>query len=401
MLTTARVRAAAPQARPYKIADGQGLFLFVAPTGLRSWRMAFRFGGKAQLITFGQFPSVSLSDARCARDEARARLRQGVRPTGVRTREAVANAALTFEAVALAWHADQARTWSPAHAADTLASLQRDILPHLGATLVCDVTSPTLLKLLRNVERRGSLETARRLFHRLNMIFERATAEGLIEHNPAAPVRSGLARRRPTKWQPAVTALEDVREAYAAIAAVLAASSARAAVQLLALTAVRSAAVRLARWDEFEGIDWQTGQAIEPLWRVPSINMKLAWTKKGDARFDHLVPLSSAAVQVLRAARAGGVGEYVFPGRNGQGPLSENTLSELHARAGLRGRHTPHGWRASFATILNEARPGDRAAIDLALAHAPKDKVEAAYNRSEQLGRRRVLFELWAEMLMP
>jgi integrase len=164
---------------------------------------------------------------------------------------------------------------------------------------------------------------------------------------------------------------------------------------------VRLAAVRGAEWDEFEEVDW-TGRFVGPLrptWRVPAARMKLAKAKKADSAHDHLVPLSREAVEVLLAARqiAGG-SRYTFAGRNGA-QLGEGAIGALYASTRFHGRHVPHGWRATFSTLLNERFPADRALIDRALAHAGKDKVEAAYNRAEHLGRRRWLFQAWGEML--
>jgi len=134
--------------------------------------------------------------------------------------------------------------------------------------------------------------------------------------------------------------------------------------------------------------------------------MKLARAKKGEERFAHLVPLSAPALAVLRAAadladQKSGFPEsgLVFPGRGRNSPIGERAIGDLYVAAGFRGRHVPHGWRASFSTIMNELQPETRAAIDLALAHTPKDKVEAAYNRSEMLGTRRALFERWGALL--
>jgi integrase len=171
----------------------------------------------------------------------------------------------------------------------------------------------------------------------------------------------------------------------------------------LALTAVRLEAVRGMRWDEIEDLD---GHA--PLWRVPPARMKLKKAKKEDARFAHLVPLSDAAVAILRqAARENGYDTHspqaedlVFPGRDHGRPIGEGAIGALYDRAGFSGRHVPHGWRSSFSTILNETLgPDARADIDRALAHTPKDKVEAAYNRAELLDRRRMLFARWGELL--
>ncbi|MBJ7443758.1 MAG: site-specific integrase [Sphingobium sp.] len=165
----------------------------------------------------------------------------------------------------------------------------------------------------------------------------------------------------------------------------------RMASRFLALTAVRMGALLGARWSEFEQLD---GDA--PIWRIPAARMKIARAKKDDAAHDHLVPLSRQAVEVLRQARDhfAGRGDMIFP-------IHPAAIGALYKRAGFAGRHVPHGWRASFSTILNEQFPLERGAIDMALAHVPADrsKVERAYNRSEMLEQRRSLFDRWGAML--
>jgi integrase len=167
--------------------------------------------------------------------------------------------------------------------------------------------------------------------------------------------------------------------------------------RFLALTAVRLAAVRGMRWPE---VDLEAR-----IWTVPAERMKLSKPKKGEERFAHVVPLSDQALWILRGLRSstsleeGNLKRLVFPGRSG-GPIGEGTLRELYNRAGFAGRHVPHGWRSSFSTILNEdLGPEWRTDIDRALAHSPKDKVEAAYNRAQLLDRRRVIFDRWGELL--
>jgi integrase len=171
--------------------------------------------------------------------------------------------------------------------------------------------------------------------------------------------------------------------------------------RFLALTAVRLDAVRGMRWNEIEG--WG---GSEPIWRVPSVRMKLAKVKKGDERFDHVVPLSAQACQVVQdlhdLMRDEGRGlpdsdQLVFS--RGAAPMGEGAIRQLYIDAGYRGRHVPHGWRASFSTILNEELRGEGDIIEQALAHTPKDKVKAAYDRAEQMARRRALFDQWGAML--
>jgi integrase len=157
----------------------------------------------------------------------------------------------------------------------------------------------------------------------------------------------------------------------------------------LALTVVRPGEIRGATWSEFEALD---GSA--PLWRIPAARMK--------AKREHLVPLARQAVDVLLATRPlTGRGPLVFPNaRHAHRPMSENAIGYLLNRAGYHSRHVPHGWRATFSTVMNERFRADRHVIDLMLAHAPQDKTESAYNRALHLDRRRELVQVWADLLL-
>lgn len=394
MLTIAAVKAAGAQARAYKLFDGGGLFLHVAPTGGKSWRLKYRFGGREKLLTVGRFPEVSLPEARARREEAKAVLRDGRDPAHA------GGAPETFEQLARAWHAHQVPRWSTTHAADVLASLERDVFPAIGKRPIGEIGAAELLHAIGSVERRGRRETARRIRQRCSAIFGYAISQGLVSQDPAAML--GRAMMAPALAQPhaALTSIDACRALIDACNRVAGASSAAAlASRFLALTAVRLDAVRGMRWDEVEDLD-----GAAPLWRVPPARMKLARAKKESDRFAHLVPLSAPAVAALRAAAEIGYDTpssngLVFPGAGKTRPLGEGALRQLYARAGFAGRHVPHGWRASFSTILNELHPEDRAAIDAALGHAGKGKVEAAYNRAQLLEQRRRLFDRWGALL--
>jgi len=389
MLTTAAVTAARPRPRAYKVYDERGLFLYVAPTGLKSFRLRYRLNGREKLLTIGSWPEVSLDDARRSAEAARRLVEQGVNPT--RDRSAPAR---TFESMARAWHAQQRPRWSDRHADDVITSLEREVFPELGSRAIASIDAPAVLAVLRRGEARGHVETARRLRQRISAVCALAVSEGAADSDPAAIVGRALGAQQLRSQQPALVDLDACRALSGACDSVVGGVTVKLASQFLALTAVRLGTLRGARWEEIEDLD-----GAEPVWRVPAARMKLRLAKKADSRFDHIVPLAPAAVAVLRAARAGSAEGLIFRGRGG-GMIGEAAIGALYARAGYRGRHVPHGWRASFSTILNERFPEHRAAIDLALAHAPKDKVEAAYNRSAQLARRRMLFDAWAAMLI-
>ncbi|HEX8484662.1 tyrosine-type recombinase/integrase [Sphingomonas sp.] len=406
MLTNAAVRAARPKPAAYKIADERGLHLFVAPNGRKSFRLRFRLHGKEQLLTFGMWPEISLEDARAQAAAAREQLGRGEDPRVVTSSDDSARVR-AFEYVCRRWFDHMRPRWTEVHANDVLASLERDVFPAIGAMPIGAITTPVVLNALRSVEGRGRLETARRVRQRISGVFAFAIAEGLVDQDPAAIVGKALMPPAPARHHAALLAVEDARELLAAAELVDAAPAIKLASRFLALTAVRLAAVRGAAWSEIEDLD-----GAAPLWRIPAGRMKLAAAKKLDRTNDHLVPLSRQAVELLREAHhLAGAGNMIFAGRSSDRPIGEAAIGDLYDRAGFAGRHVPHGWRATFSTILNERFPDDRGQIDRALGHAAgggRDKVEekinvkveGAYNRSQQLAPRRRLFQAWADALV-
>lgn len=388
-LTNAAVKAARPKSCAYKVSDGRGLHLYVAPTGTRSFRMRYRFAKREKLLTFGCYPKVQLAEARRMAEDARALIAQGVDPA-LQSRRAAAMQICTFEALARQWHAHQRDRWTDRHAADVIDSLARDVFPVIGDAPAATITAPAILALLRDIEARGCIETARRIRQRISAVFAFAIAEGLASADPSAYVGRALRPAPMVRRQPALTDLDEARALLAACEATGAPAMVRLASRFLALTAVRMGALIGARWDEIEDLD---GPA--PLWRVPAARMKLKKARKADAANDHIVPLSAAAVAVLHAAREiDAVGDVIFS-------IAPAAIGALYKRAGYGGRHVPHGWRATFSTILNEQFPQDSRVIEMALAHAVKgvSESEAAYNRAGMLEQRRDLFERWGAML--
>lgn len=402
MLTDAAASAALPRDRAYKLSAGGGLHLHVSPTGARSWRLKCRFAGREKLLTLGRFPAIGVAAAGARRDSCKFAISEGRDPS------AEAGNIDSFEQLARAWLVHNRDGWSAKHAADVEGSLVRDVFPAICAKPVTMIGAPALLQLLGKVEKRGCVETARRLRQRLSEIFAFGIALDLVATDPAARLGVAMKSVLPATPMPALTSIEDCRKLLAQCDRANARQSTRLASRFLALTAVRLDAVRGARWSEFD--------LATRTWTVPAARMKLAKAKKGEARFDHVVPLSAAAVEVLIAAATGllvgdnKLGQFaenaknssglVFPGRDPLTPIGEGTIGALTDRAGFAGRHVPHGWRASFSTIMNEdlGEAWSRT-IDRALAHTPKDKVEAAYNRAQQLDRRRAVMERWGELL--
>ena len=394
-LTDVQIRKAKPAEKPFKLADGGGLHLYVSIAGGKSWRYRYEIGGKEKLLTIGPYPEIGLAAAREARLAAKALVRAGKDPSAekrVAARAAPATAdpaGPTFEEIAREWHDLNKGQWTDTHANDVLRSLERDVFPALGSTAIAALDAPTVLAELRKVETRGSVETARRIRQRMSAVFGYAIASGRATSDPATQVTKAMAPLPKKGRQPAITELEGVQEVLRKTEAEPAHPVTKLALRLLALTAIRPGELRGARWDEFQDLD-----SDAPSWLIPAERMKM--------KVEHVVPLSRQAVEAIEALRPlSGRGALVFPmSRNATKPISENAIGYLLNRAGYHSRHVPHGWRAAFSTIMNERFKADRAVIDLMLAHAPKDKVESAYNRAEHLDRRRDLAQIWADLLM-
>jgi integrase len=405
MLTNATVKAAQPAARPYKLHDSGGLHLLVRPTGSKSWQMKFRWKSREQLLTFGSWPELGLVEARGRRDRAREQLDRNADP---RNASQPATNIATFEALARQWHGRRSPRWSPEHATDVLASMERDVFPAIGGIAPAEIDAQAVLELLLKVEERGRIETARRLRERISGVFRFGIPLQICNADPAALISDELSPRPVQVPQAAITDLDELAQFIVDVAAVPAPIVVLLAHRILALTAVRLATLRGGRWAEIEGVPGiSLIPADRPRWRIPPVRMKLTKVRKADPAAEHIIPLSRqavAAIRILHAATGemkGGDG-VLFPGRRRGRPIGEGAIGEIYAAAGYAGRHVPHGWRASFSTILNDRFPADRSLIDQALAHAgAKGRVEAAYNRSQQLERTADLFQRWADLIMP
>ena len=382
-LTDAEIRNADPGKNVRKLSDGRGLYLAVMPTGGKLWRMKYRLGGKERTYSIGQYPEVSLADARRECGTARDWLREGKDPVTARKVQragALAEQATTFRAIAEEWLPRQ--PFSASHRGHQLALLENDLYPDLGRLPIADITPAIVLETLRKVERRGALETCAKCRRLVSQIFRYAVQTSRATSDPAA-LLAGAVKTPDTKHRATVEA-RDMPALFKAIAEVPAEANTKLAFYWLVLTAARTVEMRFATWGEIDG----------NLWRVPAERMKM--------RRPHVVPLSIQAQQVLARARDIRTGPedsaLLFPGFTRHGALSENALLALLARAGFYGRQTSHGFRAAFSTWAHEVHEADPDVTEACLAHV-SGSVRAIYNRATYLSKRTALLQAWADQL--
>ncbi|HBX8047167.1 integrase domain-containing protein [Klebsiella pneumoniae] len=390
-LTDTEIKSTKPTDKEINLFDGDGLILRIAPLskgGKKNWyfRYAVPVSKKRTKMSLGTYPHLTLARARALRDEYLSLLANGINPQVHNTQKANAlkdATEHTFQAVAKKWLDEKVKTSgiSQEHANDIWRSLERNIFPTLGDTPIKEIRPKMLKQHLDPIEKRGVLETLRRIISRLNEIFRYAATEELIEFNPA----DNLAQRfsKPKKQNmPALPPTELPR-----FLTVLNNASVRMETRLLIewqlLTWVRPGEAVRARWADID--------TDNSMWNIPSDFMKM---KK-----PHKVPLSKEALRVLDSMKAiSGHREWVFPSI--KAPLNhmhEQTANAAIIRMGFGGELVAHGMRSIARTAAEESGKFRTDVLEAALAHSKKDEITAAYNRAEYLAERVVLMQWWSD----
>ena len=387
MLTVVQIRALKPAERPYKMADADGLYLLVQPSGALLWRFRYRCCGIERKLSLGSFPDVSLPQARRKRDEAKAELDDGIDPVEEKRQrrlKAELAAQTTFGLVAEEYIQKMEREGkSPA----TLKKARwfLELLAGIAKRPIASVTPHELLDVLKRVERRGHHETALRLRSFAGRVFRYGFATLRTERNPADILRGALTVPR-VKHHAAIVEPKKVGELLRAIDGYQGRPETLHALRIAPHVFLRPGELRQAKWSE---IDF-----AEKVWRVPAERMKMKQA--------HAVPLSRQVLYLLQDLRSlARNSEFLFPAlHTTRRPLSDNTLNVALRRLGFEhDEMTSHGFRAMASTLLNESGLWHPDAIERALAHGEKDKVRAAYHRGAHWAERVRMAQWWSDYL--
>lgn len=396
-LTDTQVRNAKPADKPYKLADGGGLYLEVTPRGAKLWRMKVRqANGKESILSFGAYPGVALIDARAARANAKQQLAAGIDPVQSKRIEKLrkkVSAANTFEVIAHEWHANKSETWKANTAREALNRLEKDIFPLIGQRAIVDVDAPLLLDVLRQVEKRGALDMAARLGQLCSQIFRFAIAKGVVKYNPVPDLRGALKPR--AKGHHAAIGTDDLPAFLLALEKNEAEMyyPTRVLMRLMMLVFVRTSELIETPWSEID-IENET-------WVIPWQRMKMGKKKINPRKVDHQVNLPRQGWALLRDLhRLTGGGTYLFPNRNDpQRPASNGAILAALRRMGYAGRHTGHGFR-SLAMGIIKARLGYRhEVVDRQLSHGSNDEYGEAYDREQFIEERKAMMQAYADYI--
>lgn len=384
-LTDVAVRHARPRDRAYKLADGQGMYLEVMPGGARYWRLKYRIDGKEKRVALGVYPAVSLFAARKARDAMKEMLREGLDPSHEKRRlkiEKSLERSNSFEALGRDWYSTKKESWSVRHADFIEKLLERELFPMLGPRPVKEINARELLEVVRKIESRDALDLARKALQVSGQVFRFGVATGRAERDPSPDLRGALKTRSVTHMKR--ISESEIPELMLRIAAYDGEPQTRLAIELLALTFVRTSELRFAEWTEID--------EAKAEWRIPAEKMKM--------RMTHIVPLSTQALAVIKQLRElNGGWQLLFPSRsNAKKPISENTVLYALYRMGYHSRMTGHGFRGLASTVLNE-HGFNSDWIERQLAHTEQDGVRAAYNHAQYLTERRKMMQWWGNYL--
>lgn len=393
-LSDAKIRSAKPDVRERKLYDEKGLFLLLSPSGAKSWKLKYLFAGREKKLSLGTYPEMGLKDARRRAEDARRQISDGVDPSAVKRLEAIArqiSAENSFAPIAREFIKKMERE-GKGDATLTKARWFLSLLePALGNRPIREIKPAELLLVLKRLEKKGHLETARRLRSFSSRVFRYAVATARAEQDPAEVLRGALITPK-VRHHSTITDPVRVGELMRAIEGYSGEPTIMLALRLTPHLFQRPGELRHMEWSE---IDLQRA-----VWCIPAPKMKM--------RREHRVPLSNQALEILTSAKAlSGTWRYVFPClRSTKRPMSENTINGALRRLGYCGSDiVAHGFRRMGSTFLNEARDAegrrmwDRDAIERHLAHKDKDSIRGIYNDADYWEERVRMIQWWSDHL--
>jgi integrase len=393
-----QIAQAKPKAKDYRLFDGGGLFLLIKTTGVKNWRIKYKKpDGRDGLTALGDYPALSLAQARAKRDEMAAKLAAGIDPAAEKATAKTGGGVITFERLARDWWESQ-KKWSEHHAARVWRRFEQYVLPTLGNADITAIDTTQVVAVLTPIEVRGTHDVASRLRQYVVATFRFGVQRGLLKYNPAAEL-AGIASATKSTHRAALP-LEELPELLRRINTTPARATTRLGLLLALHLLVRSSELRNARWSEFD--------FAAKLWTLPPEREAIEGARYSGRgakmKTPHLIPLTDQVVATLQELRQHvGDSELLFPGdHRAWVPMSENTLGGAIRRMGYctKTQVTLHGFRAMACGALNESGKFSRDAIERQMAHQERNSVRAAYiHKAQFLDERRRIMEWWSQYI--
>ena len=384
-LTELQIKSFKPKDKLYRIADSGGLCIEITPAGNKHWRWRYNYNGKPQMMALGKYPKVSLAEARKQRDAARDVLESGKHPTREKKAQKIRSmheGENTFEAIARKWLKLKQHGLNEKYRTQCIARMEQHVFPEIGDLPITEITIPDVVHVIEKIANRGTIETAKRMKQLISQTFRYAAQRGLCTHNPAGDLRDILPT--PEEKHHACIPITELPKLLQDIELYQGNDLTKYAMQLIALTFVRTGELIGAKWEE---IDWQRCE-----WHIPKERMKM--------RRPHIVPLARQTLEILEKLKElTGNREFIFysPASKSR-HISNGAILMALRRMGYGGRMTGHAFRTLASTLLNE-KGYNSDWIEAQLAHQDKDTIRAAYNRAEYLLERKKMMGGYADLL--
>ncbi|RQS32504.1 DUF4102 domain-containing protein [Burkholderia sp. Bp8992] len=387
-LTGIKIRQAKTGDKPTKLTDANGRYLLVKPSGSKLWRYKSRIAGEENLFAIGEDRTVSLQDVRAARDDARERVKKGLRPSHARQKALSARideGKATFRAVSDEWLEKKRKTWTERHYGEILRMLEADAYPFIGSRPMRSITAHDVLSLVRRVEERGSPSVAIKLRQYVSNVFQYAVITLRADSDPASVLRGSVVKP-PTQNARALS-----RDELKAIFRQLPTYKSKRtviAIRLLMMLFPRTIELCRARWEE---IDLDAAE-----WKIPAEKIK--------SRRLHIVPLPRQALSLLRELQGmfGNRG-YILPILHSNRKLPHMSRATINRAIDYMVPDNPepitgHDFRATASTNLHEMGWKDEV-VEMQLSHKDKDKTRSTYNHAKYFPDRRIMMQAWADWL--
>lgn len=400
-LSDIQVKSAKYKEKPYKMADGGGLYLEVSRKGKNDvsklWRMKFKqCNGKEGRLSFGCYPNISLADARKKRDETKKQMAMGIDPAQAKRIDKINNAtanANTFETVAREWHTNKEESWQERTAKNVLHRLEKDVFPLIGRRPITEISAPVMLYVLRQIEKRGAVEMAKRQGQVCGQIFRYAIACGKANNDPVPNLRGAL-KITAKGHHAAITAddLPDFMHAFQKIEGRMYTPT-KVMFRLMMLTFVRTSELTTTEWAE---IDLENEK-----WVIPWQRMKMGKKKLNPRKVDHHVFLPRQGWKLLRELHTiTGNNKYLFPNlRDHEQPATNFGILAALKRMGYSGKMTGHGFRSLAMGVIKERLGYRHEVADRQLSHASGDTYGEAYDRALFLDERKIMMRQYADYI--
>jgi len=386
-LTDVKIRNAKPTSKPYKLTDANSLYLEIKPTGSKLWRYRYRIDGKENIYAIGEYPTLSLAEARTERDTAKKLVKQGVHPAHnrkLKVTQQIADNADTFQSIAKQWidYECSRKKWTESYHAQIVKTFNTDVFPSIGNLPIRSILPVHILTILKRMEKRGAEVLAIMTRQWCSNVFKYAVPNLLADTDPTFVLKGAIKRPKVKSNKHLIE--EDIPAFLKALDNYSGQRSTIIAVKLLMLTFVRTVELRKAVWSEF---DFEAR-----LWKIPAERMKM--------REAHIIPLPDQAMKLLLELKGlTGNKQWLFPNtRQVKGCMCATTINRVLEYLGYSGLLSAHGFRTTASTILNNMghRPD---VIERQLAHKDVNKIRAIYNRAEYIPERTVMLQQWADHL--